>query len=632
MLTRQRCQTSLLLASLLSLAIVVNSTPINPVEFQQKSKEMFYSAFNPYKKFALGADAISPNACTRTLPDGDIAASLFHSLDSLIIFNDKPAFDEAIDYIISHQDTIFDKDVVVDVMSTTHNVLSPILSAHQMLKQHSSSSSSSSAKDKGRADKMLKLAVDLADRLMFAFNTPTKLPLESVNLRSTGITPNADDYDITCTACAGSLLTEMPLLSSLTGNTTYQETALYATQHIYDNRSDMNLLGSSLSVTNGTWVDTTATVGDSSAAYYESLFSTYLLTGNPHYLAMFATLSSAASQELLINIGDLQWMADLDSNTGALVSSNIQASTASWPGLLALLGLKNQSNALLRHYVKSWHIFGWLPEQYDLELENIPPSHDKYQLKGTLPLSTLRVSSLENSTSTTTKHINNADSYEGFLEVGAEILTRVNLTKLQCGYGSVVSVSQGTLEDYQPPYILSQTAKWLYVLFSKAGSALSNSVVVSPGGHVMLPLPTSSSNDDMMMMMGSKEGGTVTDGHIGVCSIVINDPTRTATYHKSNCNDDTSTSSSSISSEAEVKMSPVDEMVALQCQPLCTAIDANKEEDGVILKNACPLLANILNRQPTIDDSIVRGRRCIACQVVVRATLVENELVGVATS
>jgi hypothetical protein len=590
---------------------------------------MFYSAFSPYKKFALGADAISPNACTRappSAPGSDIAVSLFHSLDSLIIFNDKPAFDEAIDYIISHQDIIFDKEIVVDVMSTTHNVLSPILSAHQMLK-HSSSSSSASAKNKSRADNMLKLAVDLADRLMFSFNTPTKLPLESVNLRSTRPTapsaPNADDYDedkdVTCTACAGSLLPEMTLLTSLTGNITYKETALYATQYIYDNRSDKNLLGSSLSVTNGTWVDTTATVGDSSAAYYESLLSTYLLTGNPHFLAMYATLSSAASQELLINIGELQWMADLDSNTGALISSNIQASTASWPGLLALVGLKEQSNALLRNYVKSWHRFGWLPDHYDLELENIPPSQDKYQLKGTLPLSTLRVSSLENST--------DADSYEGFLEVGAEILTRVNLTKLQCGYGGVVSVSQGTLEDYQPPYILSQTAKWLYVLFSKAGSALSNSVVVSPGGHAMLPLPTTTG--DMTMMVGNKEEGKMTtDGHIGACSIVLDDATKTATYDKSNCND---APSSTISSEAEVKMSPVDEMVALQCQPLCTGTGKSNDDD-VILKNACPLLVDILNHQPTIDSSTVRGRRCIACQVMVRATLLEMELAGVASS
>jgi len=630
MLTRQRC---LLLASLLSLAILVNSTSINLQEFQQKSREMFYSAFSPYKKFALGADAISPNACTRAPPsaqDSDIAVSLFHSLDSLIIFNDKPAFDEAIDYIISHKDTIFDKDIVVDVMSTTHNVLSPILSAHQMLKH--GSSSSSSATNKSRADNMLRLAVDLADRLMFAFNTPTKLPLESVNLRSTRTTapsaPNADNYDededVTCTACAGSLLPEMTLLSSLTGNMTYKETALYATQYVYDNRSDKNLLGSSLSVTNGTWVDTTATVGDSSAAYYESLLSTYLLTGNPHFLAMYATLSSAASQELLINIGELQWMADLDSNTGALISSNIQASTASWPGLLALVGLKQQSNALLKNYVKSWHRFGWLPEQYDLELENIPPSHDRYQLKGTLPLSTLRVSSLENTT--------DADSYEGFLEVGAEVLTRVNLTKLQCGYGGVVSVSLGTLEDYQPPYILSQTAKWLYVLFSKAGSALSNSIVVSPGGHAMLPLPTATG--DMTMMVGNKEEGKMTiDGHIGACSIVLDDATKTATYDKSNCNDATSgtITTTTISLEAEVKMSPVDEMVALQCQPLCTG--TGKSNDGdVILKDACPLLMDILNHQPTVDSSTVRGRRCIACQVMVRATLVEKELAGLATS
>ena len=69
---------------------------------------------------------------------------------------------------------------------------------------------------------LLHLAVDLTDRLLPAFDTPSGLPTLFVNLRTGRL---ASDTAPSCTACAGTLLLEFGLLSNLTGNPVYMKHA-----------------------------------------------------------------------------------------------------------------------------------------------------------------------------------------------------------------------------------------------------------------------------------------------------------------------------------------------------------------------------------------------------------------------
>lgn len=66
---------------------------------------------------------------------------------------------------------------------------------------------------------LLRLAVDLADRLLPAFNTSTGIPFGSVNLRH-GVPEG--ETTVVCTACAGSLSMEFGWISLLTGNPIYK--------------------------------------------------------------------------------------------------------------------------------------------------------------------------------------------------------------------------------------------------------------------------------------------------------------------------------------------------------------------------------------------------------------------------
>ena len=72
---------------------------------------------------------------------------------------------------------------------------------------------------------MLDLAVDLAQRLLPAFNTTTGMPYGSVNLRY-GV--NKGETPVTCTAGVGTFIVEFGALSRLTGDQRFENAALRA--------------------------------------------------------------------------------------------------------------------------------------------------------------------------------------------------------------------------------------------------------------------------------------------------------------------------------------------------------------------------------------------------------------------
>lgn len=119
----------------------------------------------------------------------------------------------------------------------------------------------------------LRLAVDLADRLLPAFDTPTGIPYPRVNLQKgipfyissvldkalkKGLTKEeiesfSPEATETCSAGAGSLILEFAVLSHLTGNDRYERVAKRAFWAVWSRRSDIDLIGSSIEANSGAW-------------------------------------------------------------------------------------------------------------------------------------------------------------------------------------------------------------------------------------------------------------------------------------------------------------------------------------------------------------------------------------------
>jgi mannosidase alpha-like ER degradation enhancer 1 len=141
--------------------------------------------------------------------------TLIDSLGTLAIMGKQKEFEKAIRLVIDEIN--FNLDARVQVFEITIRVLGSLLSAHLLSTDEKMGFAISWYKGE-----LLEKAVDLADRLMPAFNTPYSLPFPRVNLKK-GVIEN--EVRQACTAGAGTLILEFGTLSRLTGNDKYENAA-----------------------------------------------------------------------------------------------------------------------------------------------------------------------------------------------------------------------------------------------------------------------------------------------------------------------------------------------------------------------------------------------------------------------
>lgn len=113
-----------------------------------------------------------------------------------------------------HRSLTWDQDQDVNTFETTIRMLGGLLSAHYLSKRLPDASS--------RRDHVyLAKAVDLADKLLAAYDSPSGIPYASVNIgKKVGLLSHADG-GASSIAEAGTLQLEMKYLSHITGNETY---------------------------------------------------------------------------------------------------------------------------------------------------------------------------------------------------------------------------------------------------------------------------------------------------------------------------------------------------------------------------------------------------------------------------
>ncbi|PHH68255.1 hypothetical protein CDD82_692 [Ophiocordyceps australis] len=144
---------------------------------------------------------------------------------------------------------------------------------------------------------LLRLALDLAQRLLPAFYTQTGIPYPRVNLR-TGIPFYVNsplhqlaDRDFepeklgeiteTCSAGAGSLTLEFTVLSRLTGDSRFEKAAKRAFWEVWRRRSDIGLIGNGIDAEKGLWIGPHAGIGAGMDSFFEyALKSHILLSGH----------------------------------------------------------------------------------------------------------------------------------------------------------------------------------------------------------------------------------------------------------------------------------------------------------------------------------------------------------------
>ncbi len=297
----------------------------------ERVRQDFLHAWGGYKQYAWGHDELQP--LTKSYRDwyaptkgtkGPAAgepgsASLLmtpvDALDTMVLMGLNDEADKARELIDTKLS--FDKDIYVKNFEITIRLLGGLLSSYQL------------TGDK----RLLDLANDLGTRLLPAFNSPTGMPYVFVNLK-TGATKGVESNP----AEIGSLLIEFGTLSKLTGKPVYYDKAKRALLEVYDRRSPIGLVGSSINVETGKWIDPVSHISGGIDSYYEYLLKCSILFHDNDCEQMWKTSIAALNKYVADPTPNGLWYAQVNMNTGAKVSTHYGALDAFFPAELALSG------------------------------------------------------------------------------------------------------------------------------------------------------------------------------------------------------------------------------------------------------------------------------------------------------
>jgi mannosidase alpha-like ER degradation enhancer 2 len=411
-----------------------------------RARTEFLHAWTGYKQYAWGHDALRP--LSRTSHDwygSSLMMTPVDALDTLVLMKLDAEADQTRELIATKLS--FDRDIYVKNFEITIRLLGGLLSGYQL------------TGDK----RLLSLADDLGRRLLPAFNSPTGMPYVMVNLR-TGAVRNP----VSNPAETGTLLLEFGTLSKLTGNPIYYDKAKRALVETYKRRSHLGLVGSSLNVETGAWIDRDSHISGGIDSYYEYLWKCWLLFGDKDCLKMWQSSIPAINQYLADDLRGELWYGHANMQTGLRTETTYGALDAFLPALLALSGDLDRARRLQSSSFKMWNLHGIEPEAVDYKTMQVLAR--TYHLRPEIVESTYYL-----------YHFTRDPKYQ---RMGEKILVDfVRYCRTEVGYAALSDMVTKTKRDEMESFALAETFKYFYLLFAPPGTLDFDKVVFNTEAH-----------------------------------------------------------------------------------------------------------------------------------------------------
>ncbi|PLN77719.1 seven-hairpin glycosidase, partial [Aspergillus taichungensis] len=537
-------------------------------ELRKETQHLFYHGYDNYMKYAFPEDELRPLSCTPLTRDrdspgnaalndvlGNYSLTLIDSLSSLAILASDPEdgahawthFQNGIqDFVRLYGDGSdgpggqgekargFDLDSKVQVFETVIRGLGGLLSAHlfavgdlPVSGYHPPEMEAAFAKAWDKTEfpesqrgiqwengfvydgQFLRLAMDLANRIIPAFYTDTGLPYPRVNLRY-GVqrhpfyanSPlNADrtcggaepcpktrrfgasaETTESCSAGAGSLVLEFAVLSRLTGDGRYEEMAKRAFWAVWNRRSEIGLIGNAIDVESGRWIHSYTGIGAGVDSFFEYAVKSYILLSSgerpphdPHspwrpldgyfppldeyehsaeaFLDVWHASHASIKRHLYRGEGyQHPHLIQGDAYTGATRAYWIDSLSAFYPGLLTLSGDLDEAIGIHLLTTAIWTRFSGLPERWNVATGNI---------EGGLTWYGGRPEFIES-----TYYLYRATKDPWYLHVGEMVLRDLKRRCwTKCGLAGIHDVRDGELSDRMESFFIGETAKYMFLMY-----------------------------------------------------------------------------------------------------------------------------------------------------------------------
>lgn len=370
---------------------------------------------------------------------------------------------------------------------------------------------------------LLRLALDLAQRLLPAFYTATGMPYPRVNLRhgipfysNSPLNQGSEEYiqeggpeiTETCSAGAGSLVLEFTTLSRLTGDPRFEQLGKRAFWAVWARRSNIGLIGAGVDAENGHWIGPYAGIGAGADSFFEYALKTHiLLSGHAQpnltvpfreshqfwldpntiypplsleensseaFLAAWHEAHAAIKRHLYSGTHHPHYI-NAHLTTGSPQAYWIDSLGAYYPGLLALAGEVEEAIETNLLYTALWTRYAALPERWSVRDGHV---------EGGLGWWPGRPEFIESN-----YHLYRATRDPWYLHVGEMVLADIQRRcYTACGWSGLQDVRTGEKSDRMESFFLGETAKYLYLLFDPDHplNSLDAAYVFTTEGHPLL--------------------------------------------------------------------------------------------------------------------------------------------------
>jgi len=438
-------------------------------------REAFLHAWKGYTRYAWGRDELRPLSRTGTNPYGGLGMSILDSLTTLLLFDLSTEFEHAMEFVRRH--LVFGaEDPQVSVFELTIRALGGLLGAHSLSGRHS----------------LLRRARELAERLLPTFNTTSGLPLHSWNLRRWEDVATSNPCIL---SEVGSIQVEWRHLSVQTGDVQFQMLADRAFAAIQAG-GVKGILPVHLTPPHHVPprpIESKFSVGGRADSYYEYLLKQWIQTGDNYFKDLFFDVMRELPVLIRPSTGPGPYRI-IEIDGFGQVRWKMEHLSCFVPGTIALALLTLPEEDLSQHRAQ-WFALAegitascvemWTSTPSGLAPEHVHVNHD--WPRGPLEVpeegkhSLLRPETVE---SLFYMFVLTRD--EKYRRWGEQIFSAIwTHGRLPSGFATVadVRVVPTVKVDEMHSFLLAETFKYLYLLFSPPGTLDISRYVMNTEGH-----------------------------------------------------------------------------------------------------------------------------------------------------
>ncbi|KAF6155642.1 hypothetical protein GIB67_034737 [Kingdonia uniflora] len=433
-------------------SIKKDSVKDDPLDIQrrEKVKEAMLHAWTSYETYAWGQDELQPQTKNGVNSFGGLGATIVDSLDTLFIMGLDEQFQKAKEWVASSLD--FNKNYEASVFETTIRVVGGLLSAFDL-----------------SGDKVfLEKARDIADRLLPAWDTPSGIPYNRINLANGNPHNPGWTGGDSILADSGTEQLEFIALSQRTGDPKYQQKAEKVITEIRKSFPDDGLLPIYINPNTGKTSYSTITFGAMGDSFYEYLLKVWI-QGNKteavkHYREMWET--SMKGLESLIRKTTPSSFTYICEKNGNSLSNKMDELACFAPGMLALgsfgYGPGDRERVLSLAEELAWTCYNFYQSTpTKLAGENYF-FHEGQDMSVGTSWNILRPETVES-----LFYLWRLTGNKTYQEWGWNIFQAFEKnSRTESGYVGLKDVNTGDKDNMMQSFFLAETFKYLYLLFS----------------------------------------------------------------------------------------------------------------------------------------------------------------------